>query len=627
MCGIAGIFGEGGVAINPNNLQKMIDAINHRGPDGDGIVRFQNAGLGHVRLAIIDVSGGSQPMACSEGRFHLSYNGELYNYKKIRKDLVAKGYSFKTASDTEAILYACQEYGVAGLSQFRGMFAFALWDESLQEGWLVRDRFGIKPLFISQQGGQLFFASEAKAILPLLGRAPVLNRDSLHLLMNFRYVPGNATLFQGIDQLNPGNILIWNKNGIEIKSWVEEDKSPGYGDIETIRGLLQQAVQRQLVSDVPLGAYLSGGIDSGSLVAIASECRVGSGADFPTFTIETGDDRNEADNAEDTAKLLQLPNFREKIQESLPKDLRRLIYHLEVPKVNSWQSALVAKLASKHVKVALSGLGGDEIFLGYNIHSMLANLERFQKGFRWGMEPLGKTMQFVAGKLGLAFEEFERAGKILSKPNDFSHAYGVIRNVWDSPEGRRRLYGHKMRSGVYSNAYEVIDKSWNHTKNPVSEAARFELKNKMINDLLLQEDRLSMAFGLEVRVPFLDEDLVNHVSACDIKLLMKHGKKKGLMKEVVGQWVPKEILSRKKSGFQLPIHEVFQLNLRPLCETHLSKKRIQEDGLFNYTFIQEVLSAKPHFRLRWHYFLLFLMIGFNVWQDIFIRGEPVGDWS
>ncbi|MDH3359697.1 MAG: asparagine synthase C-terminal domain-containing protein, partial [Desulfobulbaceae bacterium] len=266
--------------------------------------------------------------------------------------------------------------------------------------------------------------------------------------------------------------------------------------------------------------------------------------------------------------------------------------------------------------------------LGYNIHRMLNLLAPCRTGLLCkGARVGGLIADKLFGKLGMDFEEWHRAGQLLTQLPDFCQAYGILRNVWDSPQMRRQLYGPRMLDACPDNAFDFLRCNWPEDSDPVIAVANFELENKMINDLLLNEDRLSMAFGLEVRVPFLDEDLVARASSLTSQQRMPKGRLKYLMRRVVADYLPAEILNRPKSGFQVPIHQFFNTHLRPICDQYLNKKRVTEDGLFNYKFISEVLAAKPHKRLRWHYFLLYLMLGTAIWIDIFEKDQEVPPWN
>ncbi|MDH4322320.1 MAG: asparagine synthase (glutamine-hydrolyzing) [Desulfobulbaceae bacterium] len=629
MCGIAGFLGTNHESEGHDTVQRMLAAIAHRGPDGNGINLFPDAALGHVRLAIIDLAGGGQPMSTADQRLHISYNGELYNYRELRAELIGLGHVFHSQSDTEVVLAAYRQWGVAACNRFRGMYAFAIWDSSNRQGVLIRDRFGIKPLFYAEARERLLFASEAKAVRAGLGKCPELDLDALHLLLNFRYIPGDATLFTGIRQLPPGHLLTWHDNKVEVQRWSTPVEPAVDGDDrdERLRTLLKQAVRRQLVSDVPLGGYLSAGIDSSTLLALAME--EGGNADrFPTFTIKTGDSPLEASDAAATARFFGVANHQQEVPLEMERLLPRLIWHLEMPKVNGLQSAMVARLASRQVKVALSGLGGDEIFLGYNLHRLLALLAPCNTRIpSAGARLIGSAAQSLCARLGLNYEEWLRAGQALGRLPDFAGAYGILRNVWDSPTMRTRLYGPRLLDARPQDAFSCLHENWPKHPDPVTAAAEFELSNKMVNDLLLNEDRLSMAFGLETRVPFLDEDLATTVMGIDRRQRMPGGRLKGLMRQVVTPWLPTEILCRPKSGFQVPIHHFFNTHLRPLCAQYLNPDRLKADGLFNPVFVREILAARPHKRLRWHYFLLYLMLGTAIWIDIFEKEQEVPPWN
>jgi asparagine synthase (glutamine-hydrolysing) len=630
MCGIAGFWGRKHPSEFCKIIEHMLDSISHRGPDGRGTVNFDRACLGHVRLAIIDIAGGHQPLSTPDKRFWITYNGELYNFKDIRQELQDQGITFTTNCDTEVVIRAFQQKGISCLSRFRGMFAFAIWDDQKKEGYLVRDRFGIKPLFYTVMDGQLIFASEIKAILQFPGIRKKLDLDSLHLLMNYRYIPGTNTLFTDVHHLEPGFFLHWTTEGILQKKW-SPDSDPQEIELSLteIRAALKNAVNRQLISDVPLGGYLSAGIDSATLLALSiKEASPQSSPSFPTFTIQTGDSPLEHVQAAATARYFGVSNTQSKVESDLQSLLPRMIWHLEVPKVNALQSALVARLAAQNVKVALSGLGGDEIFLGYNIHRFLARLNTLHKKIPPLPRLAGWTLQALFSGRGPYFEEYARGGQVLQYLPDYGRAYGIIRNVWDSPHNRQRIYGPRMLDHQPRNAFGYLQDNWDsNTPDPVTACAGFEMQNKLVNDLLLQEDRLSMAFGLEVRVPFLDEDLVSLVGSIASQKRMPGRQLKGLMKKVVNPWLPEEILNRPKSGFQIPIHEIFTTHLKPMAENYLSRDRLKSDGLFNHNFVINVLKAKPDYRLRWHYFMLYLMIGTNIWIDLFEKNEPVPAWS
>lgn len=633
MCGIAGIFHRIPIETIDSVLKNMQKTIAHRGQDGDGLWISDCAALAHVRLAILDINGGRQPMTTEDGRFVISYNGEIYNFKEIRQQLQGLGCQFYTDSDTEVLLRAWQQWGEACLPRLNGMFAFSIWDELEKTGCLARDLFGIKPLFFFHRKDMLLFASEAKAILAALSENLELDLNALHFLMNFRYLPGDFTLWKGIRQLKPGFLLRWTEDGFEIKQWGDllpctKDKAIKKHDIEDVaRELIEDSVQKQLVSDVAIGGYLSYGIDSGIITAISAKTLREKGIEYPTFTIDTGDSPLEAKGAKETARYIGVPNFQEKIEINIAQWLKWLIWHLEVPKVNALQSALVASLASRHVKVALSGLGGDEIFLGYNIHKIFYRFSKINEKISIGslVRPCSAVTKTLLKIFSPHFDEFSRGIDFLAS-RDMARAYGILRNVWDGFIERSSIYGPRvLDEGDILNPFEYIKEHWPGDSNipPLKRLQVFELREKMVNDFLWNEDRVSMAKGLEVRVPFLANDLAEFVLWQDIGTVMADGHLKGLLKKIGREWLPKDFLMRPKSGFQVPAHVFFAKHLRPLCKIYLNETRVKREGLFNYTFIRKILDARPNKYLRWHYFLIYLMIGMSVWIELFENGSQL----
>jgi len=350
-----------------NRLREMMRAIGHRGPDADGTHCDRHAALGHTRLSIIDVDSGQQPMSSATGNTTIVFNGEIYNYMSLRTQCEDDGYQFRTNSDTEVILAIYETRGIQAMSRLRGMFAFVLRDHEMNTGWLVRDPLGIKPLFFAEEGdGCLVFASEAKAIFASGFRKPSLDVGSLHLLMNLRYLPGNQSLFEGVEQLPAGHAMCWEQGGSTRLVQLALDTVGGADD--TVAAI-RDSVGHHMVSDVEVGAYLSGGIDSATIVSLAGSQ---SATTMNTFTLDVGDDPKESRNAARTAKILGVNNIQgEESGVDTRSSLKKMLWHLEVPKINAYQVFELAGLASQHVKVCLSGLGGDELFLGYNAHGIM----------------------------------------------------------------------------------------------------------------------------------------------------------------------------------------------------------------------------------------------------------------
>lgn len=591
----------------------MVQTLQHRGPDAQGILLQENVALGHTRLAIIGLSDGVQPMRSCDGIASIVFNGEIYNYKELKNDLLGRGCRFVTHSDTEVILQLYQKEGWPGFSRLRGMYAFAIWDNRKQTGLLVRDPIGIKPLFYSDTNNEeLIFASEAKAILAA-GHSVELDECALHLLMNFRYLPGDRSLFNGIRQLSPGAILEW---GLDRPIREYTIASPRLTRHIQPLDALQESVKVHLTADVEVATYLSGGIDSATITALATAYRKN---ELRTFTLDVGDDPREAEYAARTAEILGVGNLQDDSTENIAEALPKLIWHLELPKVNSWQVAELAKQAAQRVKVVLSGLGGDELFLGYPIHRILYLCDSLHRVLpTWLGKPMGDfATQIVSLASPTPWTEAERTCRILAALGNWAQVYGLLRNLWDSPKLRRLIYGPRMLDSALPNAFTVIEENWPDNSDPVEAAAEFEWRQKMVNDLLWQEDRCSMAVGLEVRVPFLDLPLAKSVHSLGRRQLMPNGKCKGFMQEILMGILPPEIMNRKKSGFQVDSPRFFKQYLDPLADKWLNEDVVRQHGLFNPRFISQVRQSSARKGLRWHFFMLYLMLGTHIWIDQF----------
>lgn len=609
MCGIAGWFGS---TVQPGDAQerlaRMMAAIRHRGPDGEGAWFGPHAALGHARLSIIDLAGGSQPMEARN--VVVSFNGEIYNFRELRQELSGQGYRFHTQSDTEVILAIYHTWGWESFARMRGMYAFALWDKEHNTGWLIRDPLGIKPLFVAETTAGLLFGSEAKAILVHGTVQPEMNEAALHLVMNFRYLPGTYSMFRGIRQVPPGGVIQWQPEGLREIS-LPKFQFP----MQSVSDVLQGSVHAHLTADVEVGTYLSGGVDSGLVAALARKQGL-----QRSFTLKVGDDPLEARNAAESARLLGLENISEAPGIDLEARLVKLVRALEVPKINSLQVSQLAALAAKHVKVTLSGLGGDELFYGYQAHRILNQASRLASWSpRWATQILGSTAsKLIARTQKLPWTEAERATLMLAKLGRWPRVYGLLRNLWDSPTLRQQIYGPRMLDASLPNAFEVIEQKWPADPDPVVAMARYERREKMVNDLLWQEDRASMAEGLEVRTPFVDQPLVQAVSQHPRGTLMPNGQLKGYLREAASIWLPSEVMNRPKSGFQVHAPSFFHEHLLLISREFLSKERLQDTGLFNPAFVTRVLAAPPHTRYRWHYFILYLMLMTQIWIAEFL---------
>lgn len=621
MCGIAGYFSTRPVGPEfRDTLGRMAAAIRHRGPDGEGYMLDAHAALSHRRLAVIDLDYGDQPMESSDGSVVITYNGEIFNYRALRQSLVESGYEFRTRSDTEVILALYQREGIKGFNRLRGMWALAIWDRVRRQGILARDPLGIKPLFLHRtpESG-VYFGSEAKAILAAEPASGRLDVQALHLLFNYRYLPGDETLFQGIRQLGPGQVLVWNADG----STADYQCTPPVIEPGSVLAALEDSVSCHLTADVEVGCYLSGGIDSAAVSRIAVD-RLGQGR-LQTFTLDTGDDPGEADNAAATAELLGIGNRRFPVPDLDEATFYKLVWHLEVPKINALQLYLLGGEASRYIKVVLSGLGGDELFYGYNAHHWLHVLHSWQKKLprsSWGFLA-GATDSLTPMFTALPWSYPGRVSQILKRMRspDWPGIYGVLRNLWDNEEMRHEIYGPRMLDAALPDAFEHLRDRWPNDDDPVCAMAKFERQHKLINDLLWQEDRASMAHGLESRVPFIDAGVMNCVDRLSRDELMPRGEKKYLLRQSLSDILPGSVLKRPKSGFQVPAAEFFQQHLAGLARRWLNPKALERTGLFNPAFVQKVLATDRTRWMQWHYFILYLMLTTQIWIDIFEEGS------
>lgn len=560
MCGIAGILHLDGAPASPVLLKRMTDAIAHRGPDGEGHWTEGNVAIGHRRLAIIDLSpAGHQPMVSADHRFVLSYNGEVYNFQELRSELQAKGYWFRSKTDSEVVLYALAEWGEKAVSRFNGMFALALWDRKEKRLLLARDRYGIKPLYYSSQGNRFTFSSEQKAILSLPGFERRLDKPALLEYFTFQNLFTDRTLLEDV-KLLPAGHYAW----LDLKSdcpifqrvqyWDYDFREPAERASaeeyrEELDRLFQQAVNRQLISDVELGTYLSGGMDSGSITAIAAR----SYPYLKTFTcgfdlssasgIELGFD--ERAKAEYMSYLFKTEHYEMVLKAGdMERILPKVTFHLEEPRVGqSYPNYYAARLAGRFVKVVLSGAGGDELFGGYP--------------WRYYRAVVNDDFEHYIDKY---YQFWQRLIPNNQIKQVFSPIWEDVRHVW-TRDIFRDVFKHHAESLYTPEDY-------------INHSLYFEAKT-FLHGLLVVEDKLSMAHGLECRVPFLDNDLVDFAMRCPVRLKLNNlakvvrvnenepgGKSqkyfqktrdgKKILRDVMQRYIPEDVTRAEKQGFSAP---------------------------------------------------------------------------
>jgi asparagine synthase (glutamine-hydrolysing) len=624
MCGIAGLINVDGAPVSPAVLQRMTDAIAHRGPDGEGQWIEGNVGLGHRRLAIIDLTpAGHQPMESADGRFLLNYTGEVYNFRELRSELEALGHRFRSRTDSEVVLNALAEWGPRALERFNGMFALALWDRRERRLLLARDRYGIKPLYTWRRNGQFAFASEQKAIMTLPTFAGAIDRPALFEYFTFQNIFTDRTLLEGVELLPPGHYAVLDlaQAGAPLKRtqyWdfhFREPEKPAEDEAyrEELDRLFRQAVTRQLVTDVELGSYLSGGMDSGSITAIAAQS-------FPYLkTFTCGFDLSSASGIElgfDERTRAEAMSYRFKTEHyemvlkagDMERAMARLARHMEEPRVGqSYPNFYAAQLASKFVKVVLGGAGGDELFGGY-------------------------PWRYYRAVVNESFDDYALK------------YYGFWQRMLTDSE-RDRLFA-PIRSDVagvstrdiFRSVFRHHEEALHSPEGYINHSLYFEAKT-FLHGLLVVEDKLSMAHSLETRVPFLDNDLVDFAMQVPVRLKLNNlnevvrlnenepGDKparffersrdgKQILRDVMGRFIPEDVTRAEKQGFSAPDASWFKGDSIDFVKRQLldGNARIYEylDPFTVEALVGEHISGAQNRRL-----LIWSLLSFEEWLKQF----------
>jgi asparagine synthase (glutamine-hydrolysing) len=601
MCGIYGILSlEGAQRRDPRILTRMGDAIVHRGPDDEGAFSDGPLHLGMRRLSIIDVSGGHQPLTNEDGSIVVVCNGEIYNFKTLRRALTAEGHRFATQSDCEVIVHLYEAYGDAFLSRLEGMFALALWDRRRRRLLIARDPLGIKPLYYRVGAGELIFASEAKALFQVPGIAPAIDEGSLAQYLAFGYVCAPRSLFAGISKLSPGTALV--AEGGRIKEWrywelpPECDGGPSEGDwVEALRAELERSVRAQMVSDVPIGAFLSGGLDSSTVVAFMSRH---SARPVKTYSIgfagSSGAELyNELPYARTVARAFGTEHHEILVQPDVASLLPGLIWHLDEPIADAAfiTTYLVSKFARSDVTVILSGVGGDELFGGYTryLDQHYRRLyQRVPRGLRRAIfDPIARRLP--SDRHGRLLNRLRLAKAfLLADQLPFEERYRRFMEVFSAAERGALL---RAPPAAFD---DCIARAFAATAaaDPLRQLMDVDLATQMPEDLLMLTDKMSMAVSLECRVPLLDQRLTALAARIPGHVKMRGGALKSLMKRAVEGILPPEILSRGKRGFGAPIGAWFKSELARLVSEVLSPEAVARRGLLDPQAV--ALTVREH---------------------------------
>jgi asparagine synthase (glutamine-hydrolysing) len=624
MCGIAGIaIFNGAPAPTYEQLQAMCDTLVHRGPDEAGMDIRQGVALGMRRLAIIDIDGGSQPVFNEDHTIRTVYNGEIYNYRELRRELEKKGHVFRSNTDTEVIVHAYEEYGSGFSERLNGMFAFALHDSTKHRLLLVRDHLGIKPLYYSFSNDQLIWGSEIKALLAIKTLKRELDIDALGEFLAWEYIPGERTLWKSIKKLEPGKMIEINLDRPICSStsyWTfprpnpETTATPRDWEAE-VDFKIKECVQRQLVSDVPLGAFLSGGVDSSLVVAAMGAAK--------TFSIGFNDPSyNELPWARKVADHLNVDHIDDIIKPDILALFDKLMHHLDDPigDFSIFPTYLVSRHERDHVTVSLSGDGGDELFGGYETYlaeqmaKQYALIPHFLRNQI--INPLSKSLKPRSAKKGLVNKAI-RFVEGLDQPEALSHARW---RIFAGEHVRETLFTSEAHEELVTPAAAHILKLFEEAKDlpPLDKCLYVDLKSYLCDNCLVKVDRMSMAASLEVRVPYLDKEMAELAFRIPEKLKVARGKTKILLKHVAARHVPRECVYRPKEGFSIPIKHWLNKELYPLVEDFLNIEQIKSDGIFQSNTIeklkQEHISGKAN-----HSHILWSLIVFQAWQRRWLK--------
>ncbi|HKO99735.1 MAG TPA: asparagine synthase (glutamine-hydrolyzing) [Pyrinomonadaceae bacterium] len=646
MCGIAGIISQ-----KPEQLLRaMLASIEHRGRDDEGIWMSdvsdnsgRQASLGQRRLAIIDTSkAGHQPMISDDGRYVITFGGEIYNYRDLREELQTKGHKFKSQSDTEVLLAAFSEWGKKCLPRLNGMFAFAVWDNRERTLTLARDHVGIKPLYYAHlpaQGdkpGGFIFASEVKAILATRLVERSLNLEALHQFLTFLWTPDPNTLFKGIKTLPPAHVLTFKDDDVVIEEWwdvsfdeIEEGRSESWWQ-ERVLETLDKVVRMEMVADVPLGSFLSGGIDSSAIVAMMKNHSNGRRVSTYTVGIESEDLRydiipDDVEWARRVNKQLDTDYHEIMLQPSVAELLPKLVYHMDEPAIDmAIPSYLVSQAARETLRVMLSGMGGDEVFAGYPRQLAMKIAGAFDPVPTMLRRPVMHMLSrsLPGGLPGRFTGPLRNAKKFARSASlDFENRY-LGYGTYFTDEAKQRLYSETMVEATRGlDAYANHRRYFARVQNaaPLNRLLYVDLKTFLPCLNLITTDKTSMAANLEVRVPFLNRHMIEFAARMPANLKIRGFKRKYILKKAMEKSLPHDVVWRKKAGFGAPIRSWLRGALRPMIDELLSSETVERRGLFRPEQVRRLIDAnnsgREDFSLQ-----VFQLLNLELWQRQFLDG-------
>ena len=631
MCGIAGIVTRDPERpVPPAELAAMVRTLRHRGPDDDGQVTLPGAGLGMRRLSIIDVAGGRQPFASEDGAVHLVGNGEIYNHRELRAELVSAGHTFASGSDVEVALHAYEKWGTGFVERLHGMFALVLWDARSRTLVAARDRAGEKPLYYARTPRGLLLASEIKALLVAPDVSREVDLDALDQFLTYEYVITPRTIFSAVRRLPAAHRLVWRNGELAVTRYWQAPAAAGAAwtdDAEAaaaLRETLGRAVARQMMSDVPLGAFLSGGIDSSAIVALMTEAARRERSSVNTFSMGFADGSyNELPHARRVAERFATRHREGEVVPDVAGLFDRLIVHLDEPfaDVSLFPTFLVSELARAHVTVALSGDGGDELFGGYDAYEA----DRLARRIAGAVpRPAGRALAALASllppsekKKGLVNRLKRFTAGLADAPPDIAHYRWM---TYVSPAAKRRLYTPALRdalagSDVYRPVREALRGAG--TDDLLNRQLYTDLSIYLADDILVKVDRMSMAASLETRAPFLDVDVMELAFSMPGRLKMRGRERKLVLKRALADVLPASILERSKEGFSIPMKNWLKRDLAPLMRDLLAPERLRRRGWVEPDAVAARIAAHAAGREN-HAHLLFSLMVLERWAQAFL---------
>ncbi len=625
MCGIAGMIGREGEVVSAEQVRRMTDAIVHRGPDDEGIRAQANVGLGMRRLSIIDLSGGHQPIYNEDRSVSVVFNGEIYNFPKLREELLSRGHQFYTHSDTEVIVHLYEEMGADCITKLRGMFAIALWDEKKRSLLLARDRLGKKPLYYAVREGRLYFGSEIKAMLAAAPELAEVDPEGVLQFFYFGYVPDPFSAFKSIRKLPPGHLAEFANGEIKVRQYWDVPQygthDPGSDEacLEEMEKRLEEAVRIRLISDVPLGAMLSGGVDSSVVVALMARC---SSRPVKTFSIGFEKaDFNEAEYARLVAQKFSTDHHELVVDPDIVATLNTLTGLMEEPFGDSSMipTYYVSRLARQNVTVALSGDGGDELFAGYDRY--IVNWQRRRYDF---IPPVVGALyrNHVYGRLPSHVKGRKFAWNITLSSRD-RYLDGI--SFLPALHREKSLFAadFAMAAREWTDPFQQFERYYDEApaNDQLSRLMYLDTKTYLTADILTKVDRMSMAASLEARCPILDHEFVEWVAGLPLKYKFRDGTRKYMLKKLAERvGVPSELLHRRKQGFSLPLVHWMRKELKDGLLGILLEPRTLQRGYFEPQAIRTVMDE--HFKqVRDHAGVIWMLLVFELWHRNFLETE------